>query len=200
MPDTKFEPCFNIITISGKVAVGTSTLSKGLQQTLGWKYVNAGEIQRQYDREHKVDEARNGALIRSDEHEREIDEIMAKKLLKEENHLIYEAWLAGFMAQNIPNVLKVLVICSNDAVRIDRVMNRDKMTADEAKIYIRKREEENIIKWKKLYGDYDFWDPKYYDLIIDTYSSGQLETLGKVLDKLGYKGNLQNPNKPSIIK
>ena len=38
--------------------------------------------------------------------------------------------------------------------------------------------------------DYDFWHPKYYDLVIDTYSSGQMETVGKVLDKLAYKGNL----------
>lgn len=181
---------YRIITISGKVAVGTSTLSRGLQQILGWQYINAGEIQRQYDRDHKVEEAKNGALVRPDEHEREIDEIMAKKLLKEEKNLIYEAWLAGFMAQGFPDVLKVLVICSSEAIRVDRVVNRDKMTVDEAKKYIKKREEENIIKWKKLYGDHDFWDPKYYDLVVDTYSSGPLETVGKVLDKLGYKGKL----------
>ena len=39
----------------------------------------------------------------------------------------------------------------------------------------------------EIYGDYNFFDPKYFHLIIDTYSSGPLETVGKVLDKLGYK-------------
>ena len=33
---------------------------------------------------------------------------------------------------------------------------------------------------------YDFFDPKYYHLVIDTYSSGPNETVGIVLDKLGF--------------
>ena len=56
---------------------------------------------------------------------------------------------------------------------------------------MKQREEENNQKWQKLYGNYDFWDSKYYDIVIDTYSSGQMETVGKVLDKIGYKGKLQ---------
>lgn len=115
---------------------------------------------------------------------------MTKQMLQSEINIIYEAWLAGFMTQGIEGVLKVLVICSNDAVRIDRVVNRDNMTIDEAKRFLKQREEENTVKWKKLYGDHDFWDPHYYDLAIDTYGSGPMETVGKVLDKLGYRGNM----------
>lgn len=177
----------NIITISGKFAVGTTILSKHLQEILGWKYINAGAIQRKYDREHGIHENKQGALSRPDSHEREIDEMTKKTLLTEKN-IIYEAWLAGFIAKDIKGVLKVLLICSNDSVRIDRVVNRENITVDEAKHWIKQREEENFIKWKKLYGNYNFWHKKYYNLVIDTYSSGQLETVGKVLDKLRYKG------------
>lgn len=177
---------YHTVTISGKVAVGTSTLSKNLKRLLNWQYINAGEIQRKYDREHNTEENKQGALVRPDDHEREIED-MTKKMLMTEKNLIYEAWLSGFVAQCIPGVLKVLLVCSSEAIRIDRVVNRDKMTVDEAKIFIKKREEENIVKWQKLYGQHDFWDPKLYDLVIDTYSSGQMETVGKVLDKLGYK-------------
>ncbi len=184
--NNKHEPQYRIITISGKYAVGTSTLAENLQEVLGWKYVNVGAIQRKYDREHSINENQRGAMARSDDHERQIDE-MTKKMLKEEKNLIYEAWLAGFMAQGIPGILKVLLICSDEAVRIDRVVNRDKIAVDEAKQYIKQREEENAVKWKKLYGNYDFWDSKYYDLVIDTFSSGQMETLGRVLDKLNSK-------------
>src|SRR3989338_8616362 len=94
---------YNAITISVKVAVGTSTLAKNLHEVLGWKYINVGDIQRQYDREHKANE--------------------------------------------------------------------------------------NQIKWQKLYGKHDFWDPKskICDLVIDTSSSGPLETMGNVLDKLGFR-------------
>jgi len=52
---------------------------------------------------------------------------------------------------------------------------------------VKEREEDNIKTWKKLYGDYEFFDPKYYHLVIDTFSSGPLETVGKVLDRLGFK-------------
>jgi len=180
---------FRVVTVSGKVAVGTSTLSKNLTQALGWRYINVGEIQREYDRQHQIAENKQGAASRPDDHEKEIDE-MTKKMLKTEENIIYEAWLAGFMAQGISQVFKVLLICSHDEVRVDRVVNRENITVDQAKEWIKQREEENFKKWQKLYGPYNFWDPKYYDLVIDTYSSGPMETVGKVLDKLRFKGNL----------
>jgi predicted cytidylate kinase len=180
---------FRIVTVSGKVATGTSTLSKNLTHALDWKYVNVGEIQREYDRDHQIAENKQGADSRPDDHEKEIDD-MTKKMLQNEKDIIYEAWLSGFMAQGIGGVLKVLVICPHDEVRIDRVVNRENISIAEAKLWIKQREEENLKKWQKLYGPYDFWDPKYYDLVIDTYSSGPMETVGKVLDKLGYKGKL----------
>lgn len=176
------------ITVSGRIATGTTTLAKNLQQILGWEYVNTGALQRQYDREHGVNENEHGALLRPDDHEREM-EAFAKKTLTEKKHVVYEAWLSGFVARDIAGVFKILVICSDESVRIDRVLNRDEVSVEQAKQFIHTRETENITKWKSLYGDYDFWDPKFYDLVIDTYSSGPMETLGKALDKLGYKNH-----------
>ncbi len=177
------------ITISGKIGVGSTTLAKKVAEILDWKYINAGALQREYDRQQGNDENLQGAAKRSDEHERAMEE-QAKKVLREDHHVVYEAWLSGFVAREIPDVLKVLVICSKDDVRVDRVMNRENVNLETAKDYIRIREGENIEKWKELYGTDDFWNPKDYDLVVDTYSSGPLETLGKVLDALGYKGQL----------
>ena len=176
------------ITVSGKIATGTTTLAKNLKQILNWEYINTGALQRQWDREHGVNENARGASLRPDDHERQM-EALAKKTLSEKKHVVYEAWLSGFMARGISGVLKILLICSDNAVRIDRVANRDKVTIGEAKKFIHTREEENIAKWKKLYGNHDFWNPKYFDLVIDTFSSGQMETLGKALDKLGYRNH-----------
>lgn len=187
--DSDFKPKYRIITISGKVAVGTTTLAKNLSHVLNWKHINVGHLQREFDRKHHIHEDMQGALSRSDEHEREVED-MTKKMLDKESNVIYEAWLSGFLARNSPDVLKILLICPHDDIRIDRVVNRENITVDEAKHWIRKREDENIVKWKKLYGDYDFWDPKYYDEVIDTYTSGPMETLGIVLDRLGYRGKL----------
>lgn len=177
---------YSAITISGKIAVGTTTLAKNLRDTLGWKYVNTGALQREYDRKLGRNDNQVGAATRTDEHEREM-EAMTEKMLHEEKNIIYEAWLSGFVARKMDHVFRVLVVCSEYAVRVDRVVNRERITVDQAKEWMRQREEENIPTWKRLYGDEDFWDPKYYDLVIDTYHLGQNEALGLVLDKLGYK-------------
>lgn len=182
-------PKYHAITISGKIAVGTTTLAKNLQQVIGWEYINTGSIQREFDRKHGNNENKIGAKSRSDEHEREMD-AMTKTKLNSEKNIIYEAWLAGFMAQGIPGVFKILVICSDYGIRIDRVANRENITIDEAKSLVKQREEENIPTWKRLYGDHDFWDPKYYDLVIDTYRNGPNESLEIVLTKLDLKNNV----------
>ena len=81
--DSSFTPKYRIITLSGKIATGTSTLSKNLVRLLGWKYVNFGALQREYDRKHGINENKQGALARPDDHERKMEE-MGEKLLKEE--------------------------------------------------------------------------------------------------------------------
>lgn len=176
---------YNNITISGKIAVGTTTLAKNVRDELGWQYYNTGAMQREFDREEGRNENAIGALSRTDDHERGM-EALTKKKLTEEKNIVYEAWLSGFVAQGIPSVLKVLVICSDYNIRVDRVVNREKITVDEAKAWMRQREEENIPTWQRLYGEHDFWDPKYYDVVVDTFSTGPMESMGLVLDKLGY--------------
>ncbi len=181
-----FNSKYRLITVSGKVAVGTTTLTKNLVHILGWKHINFGALQRQFDREHGINENKQGALARSDDHEKSMEE-MGNKILKSEKNVVYEAWLSGFLARNYKDVLRVLLICPNRAIKIDRVANREKIAIEEAKHWIKQREEENEKKWKKLYGNFNFWDEKYFNLVIDTYATGPMETLGKVLDKLGYR-------------
>ncbi len=138
-----------------------------------------------------------------DDFDRKIDFGMREKLEKEEKWII-ESWLSGFLAQGIPKVLKVLVYCSDDAVRIDRIVNRDDVSVDEAKDHIHRRYEENLTKWSRMYakewdqwvvsagkaksGDkIDFWKPDLYDLSVDTYGTSREETLEKVLKALNGK-------------
>jgi len=181
-----FLPKYRLITISGKIAVGTTTLTKNLILVLGWKHINFGALQREYDRKNNINENRQGAIARPDDHEKEM-EAMGDKILKNEGHIIYEAWLSGFLARDYKDVLRVLLVCTHDDIRVDRVVNRDNITISEAKKWMEQRETENTKKWQKLYGNYDFWNPKYYNLVIDTYQKGPMETVGKVLDKLGFK-------------
>ncbi len=174
------------ITITGKVGVGKTTLTQNLKKVLaprGWKFFSVSQMQREWIKAHNI--PLEQTMLRPDDHERAV-EAEVKEKLQTQNHLVIDGWLAGFMAQGVEGVLKVLIICSVDAVRIDRVANREGITIPEAKRLIREREKQNALKWQKLYGDYDFWDPSIYDFVIDTYSASKSEALRMVLDKLGY--------------
>jgi cytidylate kinase len=173
------------ITISGQVAVGKDTLRKNLLNVLepfGWKGRSLGGIVREYTKENILP---NASLAPDDFHKK-IDKRVVEILNTEKNWII-EAWLSGFLAREIKTSLRVLLVCENKALKIDRVANRDKITVDKAKKYIKQREADNMKTFKHLYGDYNFWDPQYYNLVIDTYASGQTETTSMVLEALGYK-------------
>lgn len=175
---------YDNITISGGVAVGTTTLMENLKPYLkpqGWKFTSTGAIIRKYMKENIMPIA---SLV-SDEYDRAIEK-KALGVLKDEKHWVIEAWLAGFVARDLPKTFRILLTCSHDVLRVDRVVNRDQVDIADAKKFIKEREEDNFLKWKKIYGDYNFFDSKYYSIVIDTYSSGQLETVGKVLDAMGY--------------
>jgi len=176
---------YDNITISGGVAVGKNTLMNNLKPylaPLGWKFTSGGQLLRDFTKEN----IQPLASLADKKFHHDLDN-RTKKLLTEKGHYVIEAWLSGFMARDLKNTLKVLLICSNRSLKVDRVVNRDKIIVEQAIQFIKQREEGNFKTWQKIYGKYDFFDPKYYDLVIDTYSSGPLETVGKVLDKLGYK-------------
>ena len=120
-----------------------------------------------------------------------------KNMLKNESHHIIQSHLAGFDAQGIEEVFKILIICEdsegNDKpdIRIDRLVNRDKISIEEAKEEVIERERQHLSKWQRLYANNDqnwvYWDKKYYDLVINTYDHNQEETLKIALGALGVK-------------
>jgi len=191
---------FKNITISGLICTGTSTLSQLLIEKLGWEHWNAGQFFRDYCKEHGL--KLENTSDRSDDLSRQVEYGMRKDL-KEKKGQLMEAWLSGFVAQGIKGALKVLLVC-DDSLRVDRYVNREGVSVKEAKELIKKREFENAKKWSRVYekergewidkknqglrtkdGHFDFWDPKLYDLVIDTYSNSREETLKNVLKKLG---------------
>ncbi len=195
------------LTISGLPGCGSTTLLNLLRENLtpdGWKGFSGGEFMREYAREKGLFEEKGGihhdARHYEDEFDRQIDLGMREKL-EQESKWMLEAWLSGFMAQGVKDTYKILVICSDDAVRIDRIVNRDKVTAEEAKHNMQERYEANFRKWSRLYQEYwhewlvktgkvklsdpiDFWRPDLYDIVIDTYSTNQQQTLDAVLNAI----------------
>lgn len=193
---------YSSVAISGRPGAGRSTLLKNLRQylePLHFEFFSGGDWARQFaiqSGKHDPRDAKHHlATDYGDDIDLQIDVAMRKKISDPKIHMAIESWIGGWNARGIPHVLKVLLMC-DDALRIDRTVNRDNISVKEAKVHIRKREKENLAKWKRMYHVNDFWDPKHYDLIINTYSHSPQETLNLVLQALGYyAANGQNPTK-----
>lgn len=183
---------YSSVAISGKPGAGRSTLLSNLKPyllPLGWKFFSGGDWSRKFSikvRKHNpCDKSHHFATDYGEDIDHKIDLAMRKKLSDRDAHIAVESWISGWNMRGLKHVLKVLLMC-NDALRIDRIVNRDGLTVQEAKDHIKVREAANIGKWKKMYKTDEFWDPKHYDLVINTYSHSPKETLDLVLQALGY--------------
>ncbi|MBI4100779.1 AAA family ATPase [Candidatus Microgenomates bacterium] len=182
------------IAISSKIGTGKTTLARHLEQALGWKRLEGGEIFWEPLRK-KLNLSENETDRRPDEEDLKFDQALKERLNKED-HLIVETHLAGFDAQGIPGVFKILLVCEDAgkdqvAIRIDRIVNRNGTTVEEAKEHIESREKKDLEKWRRLYsqGDPDWtpFNPDYFDLVINTFNHNQEETLRLALESLGFK-------------
>lgn len=182
------------ITVSGKIGAGATSLARNLSKALGWDFLEGGDLFEKIHKQLKLSQAMVNS--RPDHFDLEY-EAKIKNMLKNENQQIIQSHLAGFDAQGIQGVFKILVVCEDshgndrEEIRIDRLINRDKLSIREAKEEVLEREKQHLEKWRRLYANNDqnwvYWDNKYYDLVINTYSHNQDETLKISLKKLGYK-------------
>lgn len=190
-------PDIKNITVSGRIASGTTTLAKSLAETLKWDLLEGGELfQKIHDEILKFPEIDTDK--RPDSFDLEYEE-KVKHMLKDKNSQIIQSHLAGFDAQGIPGVYKILVVCENQNgedmqdIRIDRLVNRRRISVAEAKDEVGKREENHLKKWRRMYvgGDKDwvYWDRKYYDLVVNTYSLNAEESLNLVLKSISPKSS-----------
>lgn len=188
-------PSVRLITVSGRIASGSTTLAKKLANYLNWKHMEGGDIfWEAVRRKLGLDPKDTGK--RPDQEDRAFDEYL-KEVLQKESHIVVETKLAGFNAQGIENVFKILVLCNdsegNDQtnIRIDRLVNREHISIDHAKEEVLVREKSDIEKWRNMYAQGDpgwtYWNEKYYDLVINTYTHDPDATLKLALDAIGYK-------------
>jgi len=197
------------ITISGLPGCGSTTLLTELKEKLkadGWIGFSGGEFMRAYAIEKGLFDssqaAHHSATVYSDDFDRQVDYGIREKVTNQEKWII-ESWLSGFMAQNVPGTLKVLMTCSDDAVRIDRIVNRDNVDVSSAKASIYNRYQGNLLKWRRMYANewqewvvktgklqetepIDFWRRELYDLVIDTFSNNKEKTLELVLNAINH--------------
>lgn len=184
-----------IIAVSGRIASGSTTLAKQLAQELGWRHIEGGEIFWEAVRE-RMQLSPKETDLRPDEEDVLFDRQL-KKILEQDKNLVLETKLAGFNAQGIDGVYKILVICEDPTgadqtqIRIDRLVNRENISVEKAKEEVLEREKNDIAKWQRLYANGDpnwsYLDRKYYDFVVNTFQHNKNEALGEVLQALNIK-------------
>lgn len=186
-------PGIRVLAISGRIASGSTTLAKKLSEILGWELLEGGELFEKIHKELNLDQEMVDK--RPDHFDLEYEE-KVKNIFKTGKNIIVQSHLAGYDAQEIEGVYKILVECTDNGedkpeIRIDRLVNRDGVSIEKAKQEVLERERRHTEKWRRLYAEGDpdwiYWDHKYYDLIINTYVYNKDETLEIALKALGLK-------------
>ncbi len=168
-------------TISGQICTGKTTLFRSLEKVLEWPTFSASQFFR--DRARTTHASLQKAEEQNTDITQEID-LKMQGMLKSQQNLLLEGWMAGIMADSIPGVLKILLTCQED-VRVSRFSLREKISLDAARLQIREREESWEQKLDKIYHRTDFWDPKNYDLVLDTTHRDPQNVLDVVMQALG---------------
>lgn len=181
-----------IITISGRIASGSTTLAKKLADKLNWKHIEGGEIIWHATKLLDLKAESKDTHKRADVTDVDFDKSL-KDILRNKKHIVLETKLAGFNAQGIDGVFKVLVICNHHGIdqaqiRIDRLFNRESLNKEKAKREVFEREQNDIEKWRRLYAkndpNWNYWDESYYDLVINTYDHNAEESMKLALDSV----------------
>ena len=175
---------YRVITVSGEVASGKSTVAEALIKLLpGWKRINTGQRFRDFC-------ASKGLSIQQvshlpDEVHLEFD-CSQKDLLQTETNAIIEGRLSGWLGRGLEDVYKVFCY-ANLETRINRYMNRDNTSWDKAKKDIDDRDSKDVEKFKAIYAIADYRDPGFYDLILDTSSLSPVALAMTTLQNAGLK-------------
>lgn len=172
---------YNKITISGKICTGKSTLFRKLENELKWPTVETGKLFRQYAIQHGLNLEK--AQEQNEELTKQVDLKVRNMLKNPKGHLLADSWLSGIMADSFPHVFRIL-LTSRDDIRFSRFAKREKIPLSEAKKRVNQRQKNWIDKVRKIYHREDFFDPKHYNLVIDTADLIPDEILKIVLKKM----------------
>jgi CMP/dCMP kinase len=177
-----------VITITGEVATGKSTIAEALLEKLdGWRKANTGQKFREIC-------ASRGWSIQQvsflpDEVHKEVDE-WQKMVAETESRIIIEGRLAGWLTRDLPHVFQIFCWTPID-VRVQRYMEREHTTEEIARSEIEFRDQQDVLKYQRAYDLEDYRDQSFYDLFIDTSKYTPEEIADLIIQKANLKSELR---------
>jgi cytidylate kinase len=151
-----------------------------LSQTLGWPLRDASQIFRDISMQAGHDLEKSPQQYAAEIDKQVDDKTLA--VLKENHRLVVTSKLVGFLSRDVKHTLRVLITCPTEE-RIRRYARSRGHSLLQAKELMILRENKDQEKWRRLYGDHDFFNPKYFQLALD---SSLLSPQGEVEQILAY--------------
>jgi cytidylate kinase len=171
-----------IITLTGDLGSGKSTVSAILKKELGFGYIYTGDILRRIAERHKMSVLE---LNKYAETHPEIDEEVDNtfKNLADAENLIIDSRLAWHF---LPDSFKVFLTVHPNvaAARVfeDTMRSNEKYSSkEEALTYLNNRKQSELKRYRYLYG-IDYTDVNNYDIIVDTSDITPEEVAEEILN------------------
>jgi len=159
-----------IITISGELGSGKSTIAKLLAEELKIKHYSTGDLMRKLAKEKGITFLELTELAKTDsEVDKEID-AYTKKLSETEEDFVIDSRMAFYFIKNSINIyLAIDEVVGAQRILLAKRNEEHYKNLDEAIEYVAKRKNSETQRYIKLYGvDCHDLTKEYYDLIIDT--------------------------------
>jgi cytidylate kinase len=166
------------ITVSGLPGSGTTSLSRYLQEQLGFEMISAGEVFRMLAKEHHLDLAEFGRLAESDPAiDKKIDERQSQ-IARTKDNIIIEGRLSGWM---VPEADLKIWINASISCRVKRIAFRDQVPDEEtAQRITLEREACEALRYKNYYS-IDISDLSPYHMVLNS-EHWTVQELGRIVE------------------
>ncbi len=176
-------PLPNVITISGQIGAGKSTVTKLLSEKLGYKKINAGSIYRSMAAETHHDLVDFLAMqLKDPQFDYELDRRMLF-YAKNYTNVILEARLIGHLT--LRNNIKAyrIWLYAPLIIRLNRIARREGKTYELVKRESALRDKTGSSLYKKYYG-IDLKDLSIYDIKINTANLNPKQVVKIILKQI----------------
>ena len=173
-----------IITISGDLASGKSTVAKEIAKKLGYKHYSAGDLYRMIAEEENITLLEVQTKAQDDpEYDKRVD-ALAQRVGEEEDNFVIDGHITYYF---IPSSFKIFLKC-DPKVAAERASKEGRKaekysSLEEAEETLQKRMNIEKGRYKKYY-DLDHPRLDSFDLIIDTSHKPVEEIVSEILNKL----------------
>jgi predicted cytidylate kinase len=172
-----------IITISGLIGSGKTTVCRMLGEQLDHRTVISGHVFREMAKELDLSLEEFGLKAEKDpKYDQLIDERMVD-IARNEKDLILEGRLAGQMMRRNGIEAFCIFLDAPLEVRTQRVSGREGVDLQAAMQEMSAREASEVLRYRKFYG-IDVTDRSIYDMVIDTGALTPEQVVEKIVSRV----------------